>query len=88
MLGTLLFAGGERGSRNSQISLNVLCERVRDSEDASRGRFRVLERRHGLAEIVERGADLIAERIRESLMDSTTRLNWTYFLPRNWLLKH
>ena len=61
---------------------------MRASEHAPRDRVYLIERRHGLAEIVERGADLIAERIRESLMDSTTRLNWTYFLPRNWLLKH
>ena len=44
-----IFAGAERGSRGSQFVLNSLCDRVRDP-------FRVLERRHGLVEIVERGA--------------------------------
>ena len=38
-----------------QIVLHYLCVRVRASEHAPRGPFRVLERRHGLAEIVERG---------------------------------
>ena len=32
------------------------CERVRAAEHAPRDPSRVLERRHGLAEIVERGA--------------------------------
>ena len=41
-----VFAGAARGS---QFVLNSLCDRVRDP-------FRVLERRHGLVEIVERGA--------------------------------
>ena len=44
-----VFAGAARGSRGSQFVLNSLCGRVRDP-------FRVLERRHGLVEIVERGA--------------------------------
>ena len=48
-----IFAGAERGSRVSQFVLNSLCDRVRDP-------FRVLERRHGLVEIVERGAGVIA----------------------------
>ena len=34
----------------------LLVDRVRATEHAPRGPFRVLERRHGLAEIVERGA--------------------------------
>ena len=49
------FAGAERGSRVSQILLNSVCGRVCAAEHAPRGPFRVLERRHGLAEIVERG---------------------------------
>ena len=48
-----VFAGAARGSRGSQFVLNSLCGRVRDP-------FRVLERRHGLVEIVERGAGVIA----------------------------
>ena len=39
-----------------QGGLNVHCERVRSTEHAPRDPFSVLERRHGLAEIVERGA--------------------------------
>ena len=38
------------------MQLNIPHERVRATEHASRDPFRVLERRHGLAEIVERGA--------------------------------
>ena len=40
----------------SQAALNVHCERVRAAEHAPRDPCRVLERRHGFAEIVERGA--------------------------------
>ena len=50
------FAGAERGSRLSQIVLNFRCKRMRASEHAPRGPFSLLERRHGLAEIVEGGA--------------------------------
>ena len=57
-------AGGERGSRVSQFVLNVYCERVRAAEHASGDRFRLLERRHGLAEVVERGAGVKVERPR------------------------
>ena len=49
------FAGAEGGSRLEQGSLNPDWERVRATEYAPRGRFHVLERTHGLAEIVERG---------------------------------
>ena len=38
------------------------------TQHAARDPFRVLERRHGLAEIVERGAVGIAERMREGLV--------------------
>ena len=44
-------AGAER---LLQFVLNCSCERVRASEHASRDPFRVLENRHGLAEVVER----------------------------------
>ena len=40
----------------SQIVLNPNCVWVRAAEHAPRDAFRVLERRHGLAEVVERGA--------------------------------
>ena len=39
-----------------QASLNHRCARVRAAKDAPRDPCSVLERRHGLAEIVERGA--------------------------------
>ena len=50
------FAGAERGSRVLQGGLNPSFGRVRATEHAPGGLFRALERRHGLAEIVERGA--------------------------------
>ena len=58
------FAGAERGSRVSQCDLNGLCGRVRTSKHASRDPFRVLARRHGLAEIVKRRAVGFVERLR------------------------
>ena len=51
-----VFAGAARGSRVSQMELNSFCGWVRATEHSPRGPFRFLERRHGLAEIVERGA--------------------------------
>ena len=50
------FAGAERDSSLAQIPLNLHCERVHATENAPRDPFSVLERRHCLAEIVERGA--------------------------------
>jgi hypothetical protein len=44
-------------SRVAQIALNIHCDRVRAAEHAPRGPYRILERRQGLADIVERGAD-------------------------------
>ena len=46
----------ERGLRVLQLTLNPHCGRMHATEDAPRGLFRVLQCRHGLAEIVERGA--------------------------------
>ena len=57
--------GAERLSRIFQGALNSFCERVRAAEQASRDPFRVLERRHCLAEIVERGGGVLVERLRE-----------------------
>ena len=54
----------EGGSRVSQGLLNLNRVRVRAAEDAPRGLGRLLERRHGLAEIVERGAGVTVERHR------------------------
>ena len=49
------FAGAEDGSRFLQIPLDHSEERVRATEHTPRDPFRVLERRHSLVEIVERG---------------------------------
>ena len=46
-------AGGEDCSRLTQVIPKENKEGVRATEHAPRGPFRVLERRHGLAEIVE-----------------------------------
>ena len=42
----------------------MLHERVRATEHASRDPFRVIERRHGLAEVVDRGA--VVHRLRRA----------------------
>ena len=55
------FAGAERGSRVLQGGLNPSFGRVRATEHAPGGLFRALERRHGLVEIVERGAVVFEE---------------------------
>ena len=57
-------AGAEDRSRDSQTLLSRQSERVRATEHTPRDPFRVLERRHGLAKIVERGAVDVAERPR------------------------
>ena len=49
-------AGEERSSRASKFVLNRSCERIRATEHAPRDPFRLLERRHGLEEIIECGA--------------------------------
>ena len=46
---------GRSRMRGFQTPLNRHCERVRAAEHAPRDPFRLHERRHGLAEIVERG---------------------------------
>ena len=50
--------------RFSQIALNPRNERMRATEYAPRGPFQVLERRHCLAEVVERGSGVPVERHR------------------------
>ena len=47
---------GEHSSRVSQMEINPSCHRVCATEHAPCGPFRLLQRRHGLAEIVERGS--------------------------------
>ena len=54
----------ERFPRVSQVDLNTSCERMRTTEHAPRDPRRLLERRHCLAEIVERGASVVVERLR------------------------
>ena len=49
-------AGAEGVSRVSQVALNFGCEWMRTTQHSPRGWFRLRERRHGLAEIVERRA--------------------------------
>ena len=46
--------------------LNIHGERVRATENAPRDPFYLLERRHGLAEIGERGTGVRVERRRET----------------------
>ena len=58
------FAGGEGFPRHLQILLHQLAEWVRSSQTAPRGRFDLLKRRHGLAEIFERGTVIFVERPR------------------------
>ena len=52
-------AGAEQGSGVSEGFLNPRCGRVRAAKYAPRGRRHILERRHGLADIVERGAVVV-----------------------------
>ena len=68
-LGVERFARAERGSRVLQGSLNIHYGRVRAAKHAPRGAFRVLERRHGLADIGERGAGVQVERLRVTPCD-------------------
>ena len=57
---------GECGSRLSQMSLNLTRERMCAAVHAPRGPSRLFERRHGLAEIIERGGLVHVERPRVS----------------------
>ena len=52
-------AGVERRSRASQFVFNIRCDRMRTAEHAPRSPCRALERFHGLADIVERGAGVL-----------------------------
>ena len=59
------FVEAELRSSLEQINRNPFCERVCDSEHALRPPFQILERRHALVEIVERGTvDVHVERLR------------------------
>ena len=54
----------KRGSRILQFGPHPFRYRVCASEHAPRDPCRVLKRRHGLAEIVERGSIVLVERVR------------------------
>ncbi len=58
-------AGAELCSHFAQIAPDAFCSRVRATEHASRDPFNVLERRHGLAEIVDGGAHPFTKRLAE-----------------------
>ena len=61
-----------RGARLALLAklLNVPLCRMRSAEHAPRVRCRLLERRDGLAEIVERGAGVVVERPRSPFSSS------------------
>ena len=60
----------ESASRPSKAQLNIPHERVRATEHASPDLLRVLQRRYGLAEIVERGAVVKDQRPRVTCSSS------------------
>ena len=60
--------GAERGSRCSQGTIRILYDRVRATKHAPRCPCRLHERRHSFAEIAERGAVVLIDRLRESLL--------------------
>ena len=59
---------GSPWRRGQSLWTCLSCERVLAAKHAARDLCRVLERRHGLAEIVERGAGVLAERPRVNLV--------------------
>ena len=65
-LGTarLRVAGAEGGLRVLQRILNPHCGRVRATKHTPRDRYQILERRHSLMALVERGTGVVAERRR------------------------
>ena len=63
-------AGAERGSRFSQSRLDPRYERVRATEHASGGPVYLLERRHGLAEIVQRGGGVLVWRSKRDFVSA------------------
>ena len=74
-----------------QVVLNVPCDRVRATEHAPRNASNVLERRQGLAEIVERGAGVVVERLRiippQALNYASSLLNLARFEEAKTLLR-
>ena len=65
------------------MALNPPCERMRSTEHAPRSPLRLLERRHALAQIVERGAVGHAERptYTHSVGDPATPPSWALSPP-------
>ena len=59
-------AGGERGSGVSQGLIKSPFERMCAAKNTTPGPCRLLESRHSLAEIVERGGGVLVERPRVS----------------------
>ncbi len=59
-----VFAGAKCGLRGSQVARNTFFKRVRDTEHTLRGPFYLLKGRHGLSEILERGACVDIDRRR------------------------
>ena len=55
-----VFAGAKCGLRGSQVARNTFFKRVRDTEHTLRGPFYLLKGRHGLSEILERGATYVS----------------------------
>ena len=63
------FAGAEKFSCFWQIVLHRHRGRVRATEHTPRDPFQILERRHCLAEIVERGGGVVVDRPRVNFRD-------------------
>ena len=57
-------ADAEPGSRLEQIASKSFCVRMRAPKNTTRDPSRVLETRHGFADIVERGTRVVVERHR------------------------
>ena len=55
-----------------QLDINPRCGWVRATEHAPCDPFRVLERRHGLTDIIERGVVVLIERLRVYIDWTTT----------------
>ena len=75
------FAGAELCSHFAQIAPDAFCSRVRATEHASRDPFNVLERRHGLAEIVERGVGVVVASAPDkvALFYENIGYDWDYY---------
>ena len=59
------FADAEQDSRLPQGTVHILYDRVCATKHAPRRPCRLLQRRHSFAEIAERGAGVLIDRLRE-----------------------